>query len=524
MVRKTELTWQTGSKGRGGRWRKWHKGRAYHFPGGKGRSDREAYNAAVTEWRRLKVKLEQEIIKPHQEDYGTAIAEWDAVLRWSVQHGDDAHAGLARDKIKNLQRRLTGPKPRPLEECDRFMSQFKPPPHVDLGNLLGHAWLDEPADMRKAAVVAPAEHGFPDRLDGSERRINGQLWHERIANVQQSDPDKSVSGNITRFLKQKQDQADSGKLSAARYTSLRLHLDALREFAGGETPVSTLGGGLLTDFMSDLLRQVGAQKISHNYAKDRLDAAKMFIRWCWRMDTIEHLPRDIDSSELRIGRDPAEIRPYTADQIKRLLGEASSRTKLYILLALNTGATQVDIADLQQSEVNWAAGVITRKRSKTKRHKRVPEVAWALWPETLRLLKEQRAEDGDRVLVNENGGPLRTETLSKDGRIAKTDNVRSAFARLCRKLKIEAGEFKRFRKTSASLLRESNDYASIVNYFLGHSPQSMSDRHYAKPPQKLLDEAIEWLGKEYGIIKAPSKSKEAGGSRAPSKQKKKSAS
>ena len=33
----------------------------------------------------------------------------------------------------------------------------------------------------------------------------------------------------------------------------------------------------------------------------------------------------------------------------------------------------------------------------------------------------------------------------------------------------------------------------------GHAPQKMSDKHYTKTPEKLLDQAIQWAGKQYGI-------------------------
>jgi hypothetical protein len=82
-------------------------------------------------------------------------------------------------------------------------------------------------------------------------------------------------------------------------------------------------------------------------------------------------------------------------------GAASDRTKLYILLMLNCGMTQQDISDLLVTEVDWAAGAITRKRSKSADHKGVPTVKYALCPETLRLLRQERAAEGARALTNE---------------------------------------------------------------------------------------------------------------------------
>jgi hypothetical protein len=39
-----------------------------------------------------------------------------------------------------------------------------------------------------------------------------------------------------------------------------------------------------------------------------------------------------------------------------------------------------------------------------------------------------------------------------------------------------------------------------VEYFLGHSAKSIADRHYAAESQALLAEAVEWLGREYGVL------------------------
>ena len=35
--------------------------------------------------------------------------------------------------------------------------------------------------------------------------------------------------------------------------------------------------------------------------------------------------------------------------------------------------------------------------------------------------------------------------------------------------------------------------------FLGNSPRSIKDRHYSDPSQALFDEAVKWLGEQYGI-------------------------
>ena len=104
----------------------------------------------------------------------------------------------------------------------------------------------------------------------------------------------------------------------------------------------------------------------------------------------------------------------------------------------------------------------------------------------------------ERVLLNENGRPLWYEEVGEGGKLKKNDNVKSAFDRLKRKTKITK-PMKSLKKTSASLIRANERFASLESLFLGHAPQSMSDRHYTEVPQTLFDEAIKWLGDQYGV-------------------------
>ena len=190
---------------------------------------------------------------------------------------------------------------------------------------------------------------------------------------------------------------------------------------------------------------------------------------------------------------------FEKKEITELLKEASARTKLYILLMLNCGMTQKDIADLDTSEVDWKSGRITRKRSKTRKIESVPEVSYPLWPETLQLLRQERSSaNTGPVLANENGGPLWHVEIQQDGRMKKNDNVRNAFNRLRKKTGVTK-PLKSLKKTSASLIRSDPRYASLESLFLGHAPQSMSDKHYTVAPQALLDDAVIWLSTEYGL-------------------------
>ena len=59
---------------------------------------------------------------------------------------------------------------------------------------------------------------------------------------------------------------------------------------------------------------------------------------------------------------------------------------------------------------------------------------------------------------------------------------------------------KLLRKTTASLLDGEPEYGRYVNHFLGHAPRSIGERHYVTPSAERFDEAIAWLGHQYGYV------------------------
>jgi integrase len=219
------------------------------------------------------------------------------------------------------------------------------------------------------------------------------------------------------------------------------------------------------------------------------------------MEAIATLPRILvgKTDFLEVGSTPSNVVVFSTNEIHSLLKTASDRTRLYILLMLNCGMTQKDVSDLKVDEVDWEMGRINRKRSKTSNHDTVPTVNYLLWPETFHLLKQERSgEPAGRLLLNSNGSPLCAESINEDQKYRKTDNIKNAFDRLRKNVNIKK-PLKSLKKTSASLLRGDERFQGLDGLFLGHAPQSMSDKHYTLAPTKLLDRAISWLRRQYDI-------------------------
>ena len=199
---------------------------------------------------------------------------------------------------------------------------------------------------------------------------------------------------------------------------------------------------------------------------------------------------------------------FENEEILVLLDEATERLKLYLLLMMNCGYTQSDLSDLQHDEVDWKGARVIRRRSKTDDHNDddsgVPVVNYLLWPETFRLLKKHRSDKKEHVtvFVTEKGRPLVPKCL-RDGRLSKTDNIQSMYRRLQDRLKLTGSQkkpLKAIRKTSTDKIGRNRKYMMLKSHFLGHSPRTIAEKHYSHGvPQDLFDEALQWLGQDYGL-------------------------
>ena len=524
MPKETELTWQPGSGNRNGRWKKIYRGKTYSFSGGRGKSDRDAYDAAVKVWQQQKLEADAHGPKPHQADYERVIREWESVRNWCREHGDPKMEEVAEHKLDDLRKRLSMTRPTKIVLADTLDGQFdmealhpgwrkhmaaigdavmeragQAPISVSpewqewqsKGDQLIQDLLAE-VDPSKLELIDPAS--IP-KMEVDSLSVDRVVWHDRLETMERkADPkSESVGVLLDNFIKQKQADATAGEVSLQHVFGLMNNLTHFKNWLGESSSVHKITSATLVEYRALLLKEMTERGWSATTASHRMTTIKSFIRWLWQTEVIESFPRVLQGTGLHIRRGTPKVTTYTIDEIHTLLKAASQRTRLFILLMLNCGMTQKDIADLLHSEVDWKVGRITRKRSKTKKHANVPIVSYPLWPETAELLRlERTTEDTDRVLLNVHGHPLLVDGLTSEGKPIKCDNVRNSFDRLCKKTGIQK-TLKSLKKTSATLLRGSRHYSSLENLFLGHAPTTMADKFYTLPPQDLFDEAVTWL-------------------------------
>ncbi len=453
--KRLELTKMPGDDRATQRWRKIYKGKTYYFLGD--------YDTAVAQWHKKQTELETEH-KEQQTDYYRR--QWEKVRDWYTVHGR-------------------------ADDADRIANQLK-------------SWDDRALKLAWQGIT-----------DGGKA-----VWAERLKKDEPANTPKTIHQAVESFLARALVRVQSGTYAAGYYDSLQRALNHFADFVGRRVAVASINGHTLETYHTELMRKI-EKDWSPDYAAGFLRMVKIFVGWCYDTELLDSLPRNMRRGNTTLSIDGGHKKKpvFTNEEVKILLDNASERTQLYLLLMMNCGFTQIDIAELRPDQVDWKEGRVTRKRSKTEKHDNVPEVSYPLWARTFALLKKHGNQKGDRVLTNENGGALKVEVLQGERhKYAKIDNVATAYGRLVRKLtgkparKLRkkkddkpallksAKPIKAFRKTSPSRLEDS-EFSSCARWFGGWSPKSVADKHYIRPPQELFDRAVRWLAKSYGLEK-----------------------
>ena len=295
-----------------------------------------------------------------------------------------------------------------------------------------------------------------------------------------------------RFLDSRMQDVKLGTLSAKRLDLIRLHTVYFVEWVGRNCKVKTLSASKVSEYFDHVRELCSTEKLAHVTGRDRWNLAKAFLEWAYSSGFVDELPRSLQK-KWSLGVQLRTIRTVDRSEIAVLLANASARLRLFILLGLNCGFTQTDLADLKRDEIDLEAETITRKRSKTRVHEGVPTVVYSLWPEVVSLLRTEVETKGVLAFLTETGAPLVRNEVGADAKMKnRTDSVALAFNRLAQKTGIQA-TFKTFRKTGSSTLETRADFAHFDDLYLGHSPKSIAQKHYTKPDVKGFQVAIAWL-------------------------------
>ncbi|WP_147274232.1 hypothetical protein [Bremerella cremea] len=462
--RRYQLQWIESSR----RWRKEYQGKQYYFPLEDGETKASSYRRCLQAWEAKKVEVDA---KAGQADPGSReeyLINFLLGLQDVHRKNEDPTRYLAvAETLKLLHAAILQHVDLPLDED---------------GNVIEP---DEDWEVRKQRQIREQAHRFQEQLQTDLRaKVGGKV--EPVAKPWESDAEDTADYTLSA-------QLDKFQMAHPKVNKYRLK--QYKDWADLTADVRSLNGDHCREFFNHLTQLVASGEKSAKYCKDVLATFKQFIRYlCRDAELIDHEPKNLES--LRISAPAQEIQTFKISELKKYLKLADERLELYLLLMMNCGVTQADIASLTHEHVDWRKGRIIRRRSKTKDSVgNVPTVNYRLWPRTLKLLRQFRSKDEKLVLLTERGTPVATTSVAGESR---NDSIRLAFKRMRESKGLTGLPLKFIRKTSSTLIAKQfgEDTATL---FLGDAPTSVAQRHYLAVEDTRLDEPLKWLRKQYGI-------------------------
>jgi len=173
----------------------------------------------------------------------------------------------------------------------------------------------------------------------------------------------------------------------------------------------------------------------------------------------------------RLNKDP---RMFEAEQLRAIIESASQPLKAMILLGVNCGFGQTDVANLPEKDIDFGTGFIDFPRPKTAIERRCP-----MWPETDEALSEaltiarkpKLPEDAELAFITKYGHQwVRTGPGG-----SQVDGVAQEFSKLLKELKLKKPglNFYALRHTFQTIGEESRDMPAVKS-IMGHVDESMS--------------------------------------------------
>ena len=325
----------------------------------------------------------------------------------------------------------------------------------------------------------------------------------------------TVADLANRFLAAKDERRELGELSPGAFVEYHRDCERFVNFFGRDRAVLSISRQDLADLRKYLAKDVNAVTLSN-----RIGAVRSILKYAYDEELIARPVRfgaELKRPEQRLirrCRAQAGRRHFLAAEIRGMLSHAKPAAKAMILLGINCGLGNKDVASLPTSCVDLERGWLDYSRGKTGVERRCP-----LWPETVAAIKAylaaeaksrtksgiKRAQPADGLLFATRGGLpyVREEYLpAKGGKpaIVLHDALKSSVQRLMTKAGISIRNlgFYGLRRSFETIGAETGNQVA-VDHIMGHAPHS-SDmgaiyrRHVAeKALREATDHVRNWL-------------------------------
>ena len=284
---------------------------------------------------------------------------------------------------------------------------------------------------------------------------------------------------VNRFLSSKKSLLDVGELSPLTWRHYYLTCETLVEIIGRDRRISDLATIDFEKLRAILAKTRGAYALS-----GVIQRVRTLFKYAWDEGIIEKPVRfgtvfkKPSKKIIRQSRNEAGSRMIEAEDLQKLLAAAGTPMKAMILLGLNCGFGQSDVANLPMKAIDLAGGWIDFPRPKTAIVRRCP-----LWAETLLAIREAidkrpkpaDAADTPLVFVTKYGKRW-VRVQAHEGKAAiPIDSVRLEFDKLLNTLKLKrlGLGFYALRHVFRTVADGSKDQPAI-DHIMGHARDDMA--------------------------------------------------
>ena len=282
------------------------------------------------------------------------------------------------------------------------------------------------------------------------------------------------------FLTSKRNRVDGGELSAHSFAKYYETCELLIGYFGKDRRVDDLRPDDFEGFRKSLSQDCGVVTL-----RSKINRCRVVLKYAYDNRLIAQsveFGRSFDRPSekmLRKARNESGPRMFEAEEIRSILQIVDPVVKAMVLLGINCGFGNTDVANLPQSAVDFETGWCSFPRPKTEVQRRIP-----LWPETVDALRKaisMRPEpndpkDSDLCFITSRGNRFVRVQESKrtKGRHVTINAVARRFDPLVRKLHINGRRgFYALRHTFETVGGDSRDQVA-VDAIMGHVDSSMA--------------------------------------------------
>jgi len=290
--------------------------------------------------------------------------------------------------------------------------------------------------------------------------------------------------------------ANSESRSFTWRQQLKFRIGKLKAHLGAKTRMADFGFDELTKAIADWIGQAKSGDISPASSDSYIRCLRQFVDWADASDKVEwEAPRRWDKIFKEQRKGLAVItgnktpgggtgngdKAISITDLATFYSKATEPQRLYLLLGLNCGFTQVDISTLTPDMIHFGdKPYIERGRSKTGIYGK-----WFLWPETAAILetsilatarlKKTFKLKSDKALLSREGKELIWFDEASGNKI---DSVVQCFQRLRQacKLYTPGYSFKYLRKTGSQMVRDLAG-KEFSEAYLAHTDKTIG-KHY----------------------------------------------